>query len=73
MIHTDVKEKNEMQTWCQQGNKSLKRWPPQLPLLYLASEQLADAEWQKKVSLLCLPWPAVAWYSEEAEEVPSIL
>ena len=65
MINTDVKQK-EMQTWCQQTTKSLKRWPPQLLLLYLASEHLA--EWQKKVSLLCLN--TVAGYSEEA---PSIL
>ena len=33
------KRKNEMQTWFQQGTKSLK--PPQLLLLYLASEHLA--------------------------------
>ena len=55
-----------MQTWCQQRTKSLKRSPPQLLLLYLASKHLA--EWQKKVSLLCLN--TVAGYSEEA---PSIL
>ena len=65
MITTDVKQK-EMQTWCQQTTKSLKRSPPQLLLLYLASKNLA--EWQKKVSLLCLN--TVAGYSEEA---PSIL
>ena len=65
MTTTDVKQK-EMQTWCQQTTKSLKRWPPQLLLLYLASEHLA--EWQKKVSLLCLN--TVGGYSEEA---PSIL
>ena len=65
MITTDVKQK-EMQTWCQQTTKSLKRWRPELLLLYLASEHLA--EWQKKVSLLCLN--TVAGYSEEA---PSIL
>ena len=65
MITTDVKQK-EMQTWCQQTTKSLKRSPPQLLLLYLASKHLA--EWQKKVSLLCLN--TVAGYSEEA---PSIL
>ena len=65
MINTDVKQK-EMQTWCQQRTKSLKRSPPQLLLLYLASEHFA--EWQKKVSLLCLN--TVAGYSEEA---PSIL
>ena len=65
MINTDVKQK-EMQTWCQQRTKSLKRSPPQLLLLYLASEHLA--EWQKKVSLLCLN--TLAGYSEEA---PSIL
>ena len=65
MINTDVKQK-EMQTWCQQRTKSLKRSPPQLLLLYLASKNLA--EWQKKVSLLCLN--TVAGYSEEA---PSIL
>ena len=35
------KRKNEMQTWFQRGTKSLKRWPPQLLLLYLASEHLA--------------------------------
>ena len=65
MITTDVKQK-EMHTWCQQTTKSLKRSPPQLLLLYLASKHLA--EWQKKVSLLCLY--TVAGYSEEA---PSIL
>ena len=65
MITTDVKQK-EMQTWCQQTTNSLKRWPPQLLLLYLASEHLA--EWQKKVSLPCLN--TVAGYSEEG---PSIL
>ena len=65
MITTDVKQK-EMQTWCQQTTNFLKRWPPQLLLLYLASEHLA--EWQKKVSLPCLN--TVAGYSEEG---PSIL
>ena len=40
MINTDVKH-NEMQTWYQQRTKSLKRCPPQLLLLYLASEHLA--------------------------------
>ena len=33
MINTDVKQ-NEMQTWCQQRNKSSKRWPPQLRFSY---------------------------------------
>ena len=33
MINTDVKQ-NEMQTWCQQRTKSLKRCPSQLLLLY---------------------------------------
>ena len=33
MINIDVKQ-NEMQTWCQQRTKSLKRCPPQLLLLY---------------------------------------
>ena len=61
MINTDVKQK-EMQTWCQQRTKSLKRSPPQLLLLFLATEHLAA--WQKKVSLLCLK--TVAGYSEEA-------
>ena len=60
MINTDFKQK-EMQTCCQQRTKSLKRWPPQLLLLFLPSERLA--EWQKKVSLLCLnstvPWPGI--------------
>ena len=58
MVNTVVKQK-EMQTWCQQSTKSSNRWPPQLLLLYLASEHLA--EWRKKVSLLCLN--TVAGYS----------
>ena len=65
MVNTGVKQK-EMQTWCQQSTlKSSNRWPPQLLLLYLGSEYLA--EWQKKVTLLCLN--TVAGYSEEAPTV----
>ena len=65
MVNTGVKQK-EMQTWCQQSTlNSSNRWPPQLFLLYLASEHLA--EWQKKVSLLCLN--TVAGYCEEAPTV----
>ena len=41
MTNTDGKRK-EMQTWCQQRSNSLKRWPPQLLLLYLGNEHLAE-------------------------------
>ena len=69
MINNDDKQR-EMQTWCRwQRTKSLKRWPPPLLLLYLASEHLA--EWQKKVSLLCLD--TVAGYSEEAPTILGII
>ena len=64
MINTEVKQK-EMQTWCQQRTKSLKKL---LLSLYLASEHLAMLKRQKKVSLLCLN--TAAGYSEET---PSIL
>ena len=68
MINTDVKQ-NEMQTWCQQRNKSSKRWPLNCDSPITASKWTScNAEWQNKISSLCLN--TVAGYSEEA---PSIL
>ena len=69
MINTDVYKQNEMQTSCQQRNKSLKRWPLNFDSLITASKWTScNAEWQNKISSLCLN--TAAGYSEEA---PSIL